>query len=280
MNQKGKKMAVISMARNAPHFVSKWISYYGSQFGFEHLYLFLDGLEQPLPENADQIHCFQIPHKPLSRTRGDKERAKKISTFANTLFEKYDGVIALDIDEFLVVDPKLNITLYDYLVNQKQHPSLSALGVDVIQHPKNEKEMNWSKPILSQRSYAILSDRYTKPIVAFQPVQWGAGFHRIKGEDFTIDPHLYLFHLGSADLDLAERKLHDLEMVKEGWKGHLKRRAKSVQQIQLLDPQGEEQMKKAQHYFLKNRKWYAWNKPAPLKMNPLVEIPERFKRVL
>ncbi len=51
-NTKEKRIAVISMARNDKIFIQKWINYYGSEFGFENLYLILDGHDQNIPENS------------------------------------------------------------------------------------------------------------------------------------------------------------------------------------------------------------------------------------
>ena len=55
-----KLIAAVSMVRNDTIFADKWISYYGAQLGFEHLYLFVDGMDQPLPKGAEKINCFQI----------------------------------------------------------------------------------------------------------------------------------------------------------------------------------------------------------------------------
>ncbi len=77
------------------------------------------------------------------------------------------------------------------------------------------------------------------------------------------------------------RSQQNSELIKVGWKGHFKRRAKSFEIIQKMPVQKEEEIIiKARSFFSKHRKWYAWNKPAPLKFNPVIEIPERFKMLL
>ena len=55
MANKGE-IAVISMVRNDIFFADKWIEYYGTQFGFKNLYLFIDGLDQDLPKKANKIN--------------------------------------------------------------------------------------------------------------------------------------------------------------------------------------------------------------------------------
>ena len=119
----------------------------------------------------------------MRRSKADRYRAKKISEFKN-LYPRYKAVLAMDIDEFLLIDPNLNQSLFDYLNQEFKYSSLSGLGLDVGQHPITEKQLDLNKKFLSQRSYALLSDRYTKPIVSFKPINWGSGFHRIKGENF------------------------------------------------------------------------------------------------
>jgi hypothetical protein len=81
-----KKIAAISMVRNDLFFISKWIKYYGLQFGEENLYLVLDGHDQPLPEKYDKINVIRVPHRKLSRTKGDRNRAKLVSNLAKSLF--------------------------------------------------------------------------------------------------------------------------------------------------------------------------------------------------
>ena len=57
--KKTKTIAVISMVRSDTFFADKWITYYGNQFGFENLYLFIDGLDQKLPSLSKKINCYQ-----------------------------------------------------------------------------------------------------------------------------------------------------------------------------------------------------------------------------
>ena len=123
-----------------------------------------------------------------------------MSQFAKGLFWLYKTVLAMDVDEFLIVDPNTNTTLAEYLASRRQYDSLSALGLDVGQHQKLETTLNPQLPFLSQRQYAHLSSRYTKPIVTNKPLTWGSGMHRIKGRNYRIDPNLYLIHLGMVDI--------------------------------------------------------------------------------
>lgn len=279
--KKIKPIAVISMVRNDTFFADKWITYYGAQFGLKNLYLFVDGMDQNLPSLASKINCFQIPHTKYSRAKGDRKRAQRISKLARDLFANYKVVLAMDIDEFLVLDPEQKIPLKQYLSQDFNSSSLSALGLDVGQHPNLEAPVDLDMPFLAQRAFAHVSDRYTKPIVALEPLQWGSGFHRIKGKNFKVDPNLFLFHFGLVDHDLALENSQNQQLISSGWKGHFDRRFELYQILKTQHPQeGDFFFKKARQYFTKHRKWYAWNKPAPLKENALIRIPARFESLI
>ena len=139
------------------------------------------------------------------------------------MHKRYDVVLATDIDEFLVLDPNTGLKLNEYLSKNFISSSLSALGIDVAQHPTFEKSIDKKKPFLSQRKYAFISDRYTKPIISLEPLNWGSGFHRVKGKDFTIDPNLFLFHFGLVDIKILKNKHKDRELISLGWNNHFKR---------------------------------------------------------
>lgn len=276
-----KSIAVISMVRNDTFFANKWIIHYGSQFGFKNLYLFVDGINEELPSMAKKINCFQIPHVKHTRAKGDKNRAQFVSEFARSLFEKYEIVLAMDIDEFLVLDPKQNKSLKKYLSQDFKNSSLSGLGLDVGQHLGLEQPIDLTKPFLSQRAFAQVSDRYTKPIIALEPLQWGSGFHRVKGKNFSIDPNLFIFHFGMVDFSQAMENKQNQELLSLGWKGHFDRRIKLYERIKTQEPRdGNFFFSEARMYFAKRRKWYAWNKPVPLKGNAIVRIPKRFESLV
>jgi hypothetical protein len=276
-----KRTAVISMVRNDEFFVPKWIAYYGSLFGPENLFLILDGHDQPLPEKHESVNVIRVPHKKFGRAQGDRNRARLISLFARGLFYRYDIVIAHDIDEFLVLDPALALTLPEYLGLSAGKASLSALGLDVGQHRQSEQPIDPGRPFLEQRSYAHVSSRYTKPVVAMAPLTWGSGFHRVKGRNFHIDPNLYLFHFGMVDYEKSKSKIDDQSLHKAGWSGHLDRRLQLFDLITNSNPHdGDDFFHKARRRQSILRPLYALNKPGMLKEKPVIKIPDRFSSVI
>lgn len=275
-----KKIGVISMVRNDTVFVKKWIDYYGKEFGCENMFLIFDGHDQEIPEYCKKINTIKVPHIKLSRAGGDRNRARLISKIAQGLFFRFDIIIASDIDEFLVVDPKLGISLKDYL-SKINRTSVSGLGLDVGQHLKKEAPINLNKPFLEQRSFAHVSSRYTKPVVATKPITWGSGFHRVKGKNFNIDANLYLFHFGMVDYELSTGTVNDPSRLEQGWGGHLDRRQNLFNLITNSKPiEGDSYFKKARQKQTLFRPIYAINKPGMIKGNPIIKIPKRFKKTV
>ncbi len=271
-----KRIAAITMARNDEFFLSRWIKYYGDVIGTENLYIYLDGTDQITPENAGAAHITKLPHTDMSRAAGDKYRIGLMSNLAKKLLTEYDIVIGCDCDEFLIVDPDLNIGLAEYLSSKKINTTLSGLGLDVGQHMTYEEPLDTTQPFLAQRKYAFISTRYTKPVVLNKPVSWGSGFHRVKNHNFHIDKNLYLLHFGAVDMDMLIAKAAKRG---EDWVNHLKRRGNgTINDVTNRPARGERWVKisRAMQRFI--RAPYAWNKPNMCGIKIVVKIPERFKK--
>lgn len=271
-----KRICAITMARNDEFFLSRWIRYYGNQFGTENLYIYLDGTDQKTPKNVGSAHVTKLPHNDMSRSAGDKYRIGLMSDLANKLLNEYDIVIGCDCDEFLIVDPALNKTLSQYLSETKINTTVSGLGLDVGQHLKYEKTLNQSEPFLTQRSYALLSTRYTKPVVINRPVRWGSGFHSIRGHNFHIDKNLYLLHFGAVDMNMLVTKAASRG---PDWVNHLKRRGNgTINDVTNRRAYGERWLTIARVMQRIFRPIYAWDKPGMLGVKRIVKIPTRFKK--
>jgi hypothetical protein len=271
-----KRIAVITMARNDEFFLSRWIKYYGTQFGDENLYIYLDGTDQKIPKNAGKANITKLPHHDMSRSAGDKYRINLISDLAEKLLKTYDIVIGCDCDEFLVIDPNTNMTLHEYLSQKKFNTTMSGIGLDVGQHMKLEKTINPDQTFLSQRSFALLSTRYTKPVVINRPVRWGSGFHRIKNHNFHIDKNLYLLHFGAIDMQMLINKAASRG---PDWVNHLQRRGNgTINDITNRPARGERWIKFARKIQTYIRAPYAWNKPNMLGLKIVVNIPQCLKK--
>ena len=271
-----KKIAAITMARNDNFFLTRWIKYYGNEIGYENLYIYLDGTDQEIPKNAGAAHITKLPHTDMSRTIGDKYRIGLMNDLSRELLKKYDIVIGCDCDEFLIVDPKTNQTLAEYLSKIKIKNTVSGLGLDIGQNMNTEHELDINAPLLEQREYALLSTRYTKPVVKNVPLDWGRGFHSINGHNFHIDKNLYLLHFGAVDMKMLEQKA---SARGPDWLNHLHRRGNgTITAVSTLPARKEKWLKIARIIQTYARPIYALDKPGMLGMKRVVKIPSRFKK--
>lgn len=278
-NPETMRIAAITMARNDEFFLTRWIQYYGDQFGSENLYIYLDGMDQVAPDNAGRAHIKKIPHTDMTRAKGDKYRIGLLSQLAADLFhDGYDIVVGCDTDEFLIVDPTIGMTLGDYLslAAKRGMSSLSGMGLDVGQHMNMEKQLDPSRPLLDQRGYALLSTRYTKPVVMFRPLCWGSGFHHIRGKNFHIDKNLYLMHFGAVDMDMLMAKA---AARGPDWVAHLRRRGNgTIDAVTHRRVRGMRAIKMARRIQTLVRPIYAWGKPSMVGQKWVVSIPPRFRQ--
>lgn len=276
-----KKICALTMVRNDEFYLRKWVAYYGAELGVENLYVYLDGKDQEIPDWCPGVNVEAVDKIPGQVVEAEKGRLDFLSARAADLLKVYDLVIGVDADEFLIVDPKLGLSLSEYLDKADIKVSMSGLGVDVGQHTGEEGDIRTDDTFLNQRHYARLSTRYTKPCVIAKPVRWGRGFHRIKGHNFHIGKGLYLFHFGYFDLGRIKARFEDPSRRAAGWTKHLERRSKTIRQVTEGCPKDWDKTTGFAR-FLQTicRPPYAWNKPAMFELVLIVRIAERFREIV
>ncbi len=217
-----KKIAALTMVRNDDFYLRKWVEYYGAQLGKENLYIFFDGTDQVIAPFCEGTHAVLHEKIGTQVVSAEKGRLKFLSEqAANLLGSGYDLVIGVDADEFIVVDPKLGLSLPEYLSKARIGVSLSALGLDFGQKLGEEGDISDAQPFLRQRRYAQIGTRYTKPSVVAKPCVWGSGFHRIKGHGFRIGKDLFLLHFGYFDMKRLQDRFQDADRLSQGWGAHM-----------------------------------------------------------
>lgn len=168
-----------------------WINHYSKLVGRENLFI-LDHSNDP-PIAIDGIKTAIIPRPNYDEVT----RLNTIKTWQQKLLESYDWVIFSDTDEFITFrKPPTYITLQDYLNNQTSQ-IIRCIGVDVID-PSNAPTIDWTKPILQQRSKGIISHWSCKALISSVANNWNPGFHTTNSPS-TLDNHFWLFHLKYAD---------------------------------------------------------------------------------
>ena len=274
-----KRIAALTMARNDDFYLRKWVEYYGGQLGRENLYIFLDGLDQVVGDYCAGTHAVAVEKIGSQVIEAEKGRLRFLSgKAAELLAGGYDLVIGVDADEFIIADPKLGMSLPEYLSSLKIKDSISALGLDFGQKIGEEEEIREDEPFLHQRHYAQLGTRYTKPSIIAKPLVWGSGFHRIKGHNFHIAKDLYLFHFGYFDLARIQGRYEDKDRMDQGWGKHMQKRSRTIRLVtekKALDfDRWTEFARRCQTVC---RPPYAWNKPGMMELKIVVRIPDRFR---
>jgi hypothetical protein len=277
-----KHVAALTMARNDDFFLRKWVEYYGRELGKENLYIYYDGEDQVVGDFCQGTNAFVHSKIGTQVVTAEKERLKFLSEKAAELFMKgYDLVIGVDADEYIVVEPKLGMSLQEYLSRQNIDVCLSSLGLDFGQKLGEESDLSLKKTFLSQRHYAQIGTRYTKPSIIAQPCRWGSGFHRVKGHNFHIARDLYLLHFGYADRKILEDRLGDADRMAQGWEKHIYKRSRT---IKYATKEKARDFDRWTRFARICQTWcrppYAWNKPAMFELRIMVRIPERFKEIL
>lgn len=285
MNKQRKKIAAITMVRNDDFFLRKWVEYYGEHLGKENLFVCFDGEDQAIPDFCKDLNVKVFPHVEAQVQTGDKLRMQNIVATAKTLMERYDFVIGGDADEYLIPDPALGESLVQFISRIASEHSdwtnISGLGVDVGQDLSCEEGIRDSEPFLSQRHKAKLSTRYSKASVLLKPVEWGRGFHRVKGCNYHIVKDLYLFHFGCVDFSRLKAKMGDDVLLADGWSRHLNKRARTVKLCTKRKGfRWETAVPFARHIQNVVRPPYIWNKPAMFELRIVVRIPDRFRNII
>lgn len=277
-----KKIAAITMVRNDDFYLKKWVEYYGGELGRENLYIFFDGLDQTVPSFCEGTHSQLVEKVGTDVVSNDKGRVALMSSKAAELFaEGYELVIGTDCDEFVVVDPRLGKSLQEYLSAGSIKYSLSPLGLDFGQKLGEEEAIREDVPFLEQRHYAQLGTRYTKSSVIARPVEWGSGFHRVRGRNFHIAKDLYLLHFGYFDMGRIEERFKDTNRLALGWEKHMRKRSRTIRLVtekRALNFDAWTRFARICQSIV--RPPYAWNKPAMFGLKIIVRIPDRFQKIV
>ena len=270
------------MVRNDDFYLRKWVEYYGRELGKENLWIYFDGTDQDIAPFCEGTNAFLHEKIGNQVVAAEKGRLRFLSERAASLLEQgYDLVIGVDADEFIVVDPKREISLREYLSAQKIGVSLSALGLDFGQKLGEEGDITGNEPFLKQRHYAQIGTRYTKPSIVAKPCIWGSGFHRIKGHSFHIAKDLYLMHFGYFDKRRLEERFSDKDRLSQGWGKHMAKRARTIRYATELPARDFDRWTKFARICQSIvRPPYAWNKPAMFELRIVVRIPERFDNII
>jgi len=188
------RVAVVADALSSDFIFPHWYRYYGQLFGAENIFLVTyAGL-------SNQFRGFTLGGLvELPVGYDDQTRRRFVNSFVASLFACYDVVVRVDVDEFLVVDPREGCTLGGY-IEAMTEPYLAARGFDVVQM-EGERALgeNPVEPILSDRSFAYANSALNKTCITKMPIAWTDGFHWA-----NVHPKfgpVFMLHMKRVDVD-------------------------------------------------------------------------------
>jgi hypothetical protein len=201
------KIAAITMVFNEAYFLPIWLSHYGRNLGYSNLFVIDDGSTDGSTSDPRILNLATKRRSVLD----EEMRSLLVSSFHKELLRFYDIVIYTDVDELIVVDPNLNVSLNEYLCNV-EFDHTAPVGMNVLHRTGMEGPISLREPLFRQRRFVEFDAAYCKPLIARVPMMWTPGFHPVHFPIF--DPHLFLFHLRSVDLGIARRRIKTLNQVR------------------------------------------------------------------
>lgn len=200
-------VCAITMVKDDYFFLEKWIEYYGEQLGISNLIVISHGLDPVVVEIAKNVSVIPAPQRlndSIGHQRFELDRFNLINNICNGLVRYYDAVLFVDVDEFVVVDPKLDQTISEYVASHPDVSTFTCLGLDVFQKRSILPDpIRANECVLSQRFTAKVEPLYSKPVITRKEVVRSVGNHNSSDPVLFVGPDLYLFHLKWMDCGLS-----------------------------------------------------------------------------
>lgn len=203
MRSDAKRCAVITDAAASGYLLPVWIEYYGGAFGHDNLFVVC--YQEKLLEVEARIGRLLHVDCPYN----ENIRVELSNKLVQGLLQKYSTVIRVDVDEFLVPDPRKYSSLQHYVENLDAL-YVTAIGLDVVEMPSEAPLRYDVRPLLQQRRFAVKGSAYSKTCVTSTPLSWSPGFHTVNAPPNFDD--LYLIHMKFSD---ASKRLGWIDYMAE-----------------------------------------------------------------
>ena len=189
-----RKIAAITDTTSSQFYFRLWKDYYGKQFGLENLFVVTSLSSMDEFRSLPLGGVWHVTHD-----YDDAARSRTMSAAVALLLTSYNYVIRVDVDEFLVPNPRRYSSLRDY-VDDLSRSYVTARGFNIYQAP-GEAPLELDKPILvSQRRMARAETALNKTCITSIALEWGLGMHFASVYPSLGD--LFLFHLKRADVEM------------------------------------------------------------------------------
>jgi len=202
-------LALFTMVENETYFLKKWVTHYGSMFGYDDMYILQHNTFSG--EAADFLSDLQAEYKfrvvpvghPYSYDALWMQRT--VQAFQHFLLQSYDTVLHTSADQYLI--PTEGGDLFRSIMNYDEvglDPYLVSAGYEVV-HKPDEAAIDWTLPIFNQRSTWYPSSFYTRAAIAKQKLHWMPTLQHAYNVPKEALPtsQLNLVHLHRVDADLC-----------------------------------------------------------------------------
>ena len=208
------RVAALTMVFRDHWFLRHWIGHYGRLIGRENLHVVSHGDEPAIRDICDG--CTVIPYARDTLKAFDRKRWALLSDLCGELLGRYDAVIVGDVDEVLLpLDPGQGLVAV--LREHAERSYAFAAGFDLLEHPGKDGPLVPERSVFAQRRLGKWARRYSKAVVAYEPVRFRPGAHRVMGRDtsqYCVLSGAVLAHLKYANSALwAEKSDVQAEIV-------------------------------------------------------------------
>lgn len=204
------RVVVLTMARNEPDMLPRWVKYYGGQVGLDNVIVLDDNSDDG---STDDLPCqrLRVPPEPW-KSVWSRTRLRLVNGMSQGLLACYDVVVFTDVDEFLVPDPRRYDGLVHYLAAQPRRKVIAPLAVNVLHKPDVEPALDPGQPLMAQRRFVKFAPGMCKPQLKRISAEWMSAFHGISAP-FEIDRDLLMLHLKYCDIS----RLTGVSQYRHAW---------------------------------------------------------------
>jgi len=204
------QLAAFTIVQNEDRFLDIWIDYYSKHIDKKDLYILNHGSSTPSSlESIERARASGVNIVPVHRFHSfDHEWLRStVCQFQSFLLHSYSAVIFAEADELII--PKLDAYkdgLRSYVLDKigSKPDVIRCKGYSIEHLPSEELPIDFTKPLMAQRTYWKGTTIYDKPVVASRPCTWILGFHNLAHTDLPVDNNLLLIHLHRLDYDYCK----------------------------------------------------------------------------
>jgi len=272
-------LAIFTIVQHEPVWLPIWVDYYRTQLRASDLFVLdhdstgkgadvLSELSARLGINVIPVHRrVSFDHHWLAHT---------VQLFQRFLLNSYRVVLFAEVDEIVATTPdSKHANLEQYAAGVigsrrllgKPREYVRCAGYEIVHKPEEEPTLDWSKPLLKQRTWWYHSVLYSKTLLSMTPLKWDKGFHALSNEKARIEKmedDLVLIHLHKIDFDFCLAR-HE-ESAKRNWNAS-----------DIEDGSGDHNRL---YDVEKLRTWFRRSIDDPGKEAQLVPIPDHLKSII